>query len=33
MQEHAWLLERLGRDGEAQPLTARLRSMGYRLAI
>ena len=33
MQDHATLLERLGRDGEAQPLTDKLRAMGYRVAI
>jgi tetratricopeptide (TPR) repeat protein len=33
MQDHATLLQRLGRDSEAQLLTAKLRSMGYRLAM
>ena len=33
MQDHATLLQRLGRSGEAKPLTERLRAMGYRLAI
>lgn len=33
MQDHAMLLQRLGRNAEAQPLTAKLREMGYRLAI
>ncbi len=33
MAEHAALLQRLGRSAEAQPLTARLNSMGYRLPV
>jgi tetratricopeptide (TPR) repeat protein len=33
MQDHATLLQRLGRNGEAQPLTDRLRAMGYRVAM
>jgi tetratricopeptide (TPR) repeat protein len=33
MQDHATLLQRLGRSGDAKPLTDRLRAMGYRLAI
>ena len=33
MQDHATLLLRLGRSGDAKPLTDRLRAMGYRLAI
>jgi eukaryotic-like serine/threonine-protein kinase len=33
MQDHATLLERLGRNNEAQPLTDKLRAMGYRVAI
>jgi tetratricopeptide (TPR) repeat protein len=31
--EHAAILQRLGRNPEAQPLTARLNSMGYRLPV
>jgi len=30
MEDHALLLQHAGRDGEAQRLTARLRSIGYR---
>jgi hypothetical protein len=30
---HAALLQRLGRTAEAQPLTARLNSLGYRLPV
>jgi tetratricopeptide (TPR) repeat protein len=33
MQDHATLLQRLGRAGDAKPLIERLRAMGYRLAI
>ena len=33
MQDHATLLQRLGRNGEAQPLTDKLRAMGYRVAM
>jgi tetratricopeptide (TPR) repeat protein len=33
MQDHALLLQRLGRDAEAQPLAVKLRSMGYRLSM
>ena len=33
MQDHATLLQRLGRENEAQPLTAKLKSMGYRIAM
>jgi hypothetical protein len=33
LAEHAALLQRLGRGGEAQPLAARLSSMGYRLQM
>jgi eukaryotic-like serine/threonine-protein kinase len=33
MREHAIILERLGRNAEAMPLTARLNSMGYRLQM
>ena len=33
MQDHATLLQRLGREREAQPLSARLHAMGYRIAI
>ena len=31
--EHAALLQRLGRAGDAQPLAARLKAMGYRLPV
>ena len=33
MQVHATLLERLGRNSEAKPISERLQAMGYRLAI
>ena len=33
MQDHATLLQRLGRDHEAAQLTAKLRAMGYRIAM
>ena len=33
LAEHASLLQRLGRSAEAQPLTARLNSIGYRLQM
>jgi tetratricopeptide (TPR) repeat protein len=33
MAEHAALLQRLGRGGEAEPLTARLSAIGYRLPV
>jgi hypothetical protein len=33
MQDHATLLQRLGRAGDAKPLIERLGAMGYRLAI
>jgi tetratricopeptide (TPR) repeat protein len=33
MAEHAALLQRLGRGGEAQPLAAKLSSFGYRLQM
>jgi tetratricopeptide (TPR) repeat protein len=33
MEDHAVLLQRLGRGGEAQRLTAKLSSMGYRVAM
>jgi tetratricopeptide (TPR) repeat protein len=33
MAEHASLLQRLGRTGEARPLAAKLTSMGYRLQM
>jgi hypothetical protein len=30
MAEHALILRRLGRDAEAQPISTRLESIGYR---
>ena len=33
MQDHATLLQRIGRNDEAAQLTAKLRAMGYRLAM
>jgi hypothetical protein len=33
MQDRAALLQRVGRNVEAQPLTDRLRAMGYRVAM
>ena len=33
MAEHAALLQRIGRTGEAQPLASKLRSIGYRLQM
>jgi hypothetical protein len=33
LAEHAALLQRLERSGDAQPLAAKLRSMGYRLPV
>jgi hypothetical protein len=30
LDEHARILERLGRTGEAQPIISRLTAMGYR---